>query len=171
MGQGPSEHLLFAASYPTRLRASAVWGSLVNAIGPMGGGFGGGRAGMYGGMIRRGIGGGLEGMVRNEFGFDPSLKNEDVEGSIPQALTLMNNPQLNQKIRAQGANVVGKLLREHDKDEAAAEEIYLRALCRKPTPREQKKCLAYVQKVGKRAEAFEDILWALINSTEFQTKR
>ena len=33
------------------------------------------------------------------------------------------------------------------------------------------KAVAYVHKVGKREEAYEDLLWALINSTEFQTKR
>jgi hypothetical protein len=32
-------------------------------------------------------------------------------------------------------------------------------------------CRAYVMKVGDRADAFEDILWVLLNSTEFQTKR
>ena len=39
------------------------------------------------------------------------------------------------------------------------------------TDREKQKCLDYINKIGKRTEAFEDILWALINSTEFQTKR
>ena len=38
---------------------------------------------------------------------------------------------------------------------------------RKPTDREQEKNLAYIQKVGNRAEAYEDILWALLNSHEF----
>ena len=36
---------------------------------------------------------------------------------------------------------------------------------------EREKCLQFIKKVGSRTEAFEDILWALINSTEFQTKR
>jgi len=52
----------------------------------------------------------------------------------------------------------------------AAEE-HLRALARKPTDRELKKCKDHIARAGNRAEAFEDILWALINSTEFQTKR
>jgi hypothetical protein len=33
------------------------------------------------------------------------------------------------------------------------------------------RCHDYVRTVGNRAEAFEDLLWALLNSTEFQTKR
>jgi hypothetical protein len=49
--------------------------------------------------------------------------------------------------------------------------VYLRTLARRPTARELSRCLAYVRRVGRRAEAFEDILWALLNSTEFQTRR
>ena len=39
------------------------------------------------------------------------------------------------------------------------------------TDRELEKCRQYIAKVSNRTEAFEDLLWALINSTEFQTKR
>jgi hypothetical protein len=169
VGQSTAEHLLFASAYPTRLRPGALWASLDTALGPFdrpGPGFGGPRGpGGFGGF------GGLEGMIRTEFGFDPSLKNEDVEGSIPQALTLMNNPQLHQRLKAQGTTLLAGLLAREEKDEKAIEEIYLRTLIRRPSASELKKCLAYIQKVGKRGEAYEDLLWALINSTEFQTRR
>src|SRR6185437_15904056 len=143
-----SEHLLFAATYPTRLRPGAVSASLVNAVGPLQNFVpkGGARPGM--GMFRPGAFG-LEGLIRAEFGFDPSLKNDDIEGSIPQALLLMNNPQLNQRIRAQGGGVVAKILAAHDEDATALEEVFLRALSRKPTPAEAKRCIAYVAKVGR----------------------
>ena len=49
--------------------------------------------------------------------------------------------------------------------------VYLRTLARRPTDRELARCREHIRTVGNRAEAFEDILWALINSTEFQTKR
>jgi len=145
---------------------------LVNAVGPLGGGFGGGPKGMMmGGPFGRFGGGGIEGMIRSEFGFDPSLKNEDVEGSIPQALILMNNPALNQKIKASSGNVLNKILTANPKDEAAVEAVYLQTLCRKPTSSELTKALSYVKKSDSRSEAFEDVMWALLNSTEFQTRR
>jgi len=34
-----------------------------------------------------------------------------------------------------------------------------------------RRCREHIDNVGNRTEAFEDILWALINSTEFQTRR
>jgi hypothetical protein len=105
------------------------------------------------------------------FDFDPSLKSDDVEGSVPQAMMLMNNKGLNEQIRAVGDTPLAGLLAEHKKDESAVTILYLKALGRKPSTRELETCAAHLTEVGKRGEAFEDILWTLVNSTEFQTKR
>jgi hypothetical protein len=129
---------------------------------------GGGRpmgAGPYGGRL------GFEGLFKEEFSFDPSAKADDVEGSISQALLLMNNPQIQQKIKATGTNLLGRILSAYPEDEDAIRMVYLKVLARKPTDKETTKCREYVKKVGSRGEAYEDLLWALLNSTEFQTKR
>lgn len=163
-GDSPGEHMQFTVSAPTRLDADSLWNALTNVLGQMGT-----RPAPLG---RRGFfRGGLEGLFKEEFKFDPSLKQEDVEGSVSQALLLMNSPVLHQRIQARNNNLLGRILKAYPGDEDALRMVYLRALARKPSAREQAKCLAYVKKVGKRAEAFEDILWALINSTEFQTRR
>jgi hypothetical protein len=163
------EHLQFAAVSPTRLRASALWESVQHALGPMTArGFGGGGAATG----RRGFGrGGVEGIFKQEFSFDPSLKPEDVEGSIPQSLLLMNNPQVQQRISARGNTTLSRILDRYPRDEEAVMVVYLQTLARKPTEREKSKCLALVRKASSRGDAYEDILWALLNSTEFQTKR
>jgi hypothetical protein len=136
----------------------------INPVGP--GGFAPKKGpGRFGGAF------GLEGMVKQEFGYDPSTRSEDIEGSVAQALMLMNNPQLNQKIRATGTNLLARVLKSYPKDDEALTVVYLRALARTPTDREMERCQSYIQRVGNRAEAFEDILWVLVNSTEFQTKR
>ena len=169
LGESTDQHLHFAAAYPTRLRADALWDSLVNVLGN----FGGQRDAAANNPLAqlRGFRQGLEGQFKEEFRFDPSSKPDEVEGSIPQALLLMNNPTINQRIRAEGTNLLGRILKAYPKDEDALRMLYLRTLARKPTDREREKCLQYLKKVGDRSEAFEDILWALINSTEFQTKR
>jgi hypothetical protein len=94
-----------------------------------------------------------------------------VEGSITQVLLLMNNPIINQRIKAEKTNLLSRILAAYPSDDEALKMLYLRTLARKPTDREMDKCRQYVEKTGHRAEAFEDILWALLNSTEFQTKR
>jgi hypothetical protein len=168
LGDSTSEHLHFAAAYPTRLRADALWESLTTVLGTMtpAGGPQRPAAGPFGPRAF-----GLEGLFKEEFDFDPSSKADEVESSIPQALLMMNNPIINQRIQARGTNLLARILTAYPDDDEALRMVYLRSLARKPTDREADRCRAHIKKAGSRAEAFEDILWALINSTEFQTKR
>ena len=168
LGESTDQHLHFAAAYPTRLRAEALWDSLVGVLGTLGnppqvqrprpGAPNAGR-------------GPLETLFKQEFSFDPSLKADEVEGSVSQALMMMNNPLINQRIQAKGTNLLARILNANPDDGEAIKMVYLRTLARKPTDKEMERCREYIAKCEVRATAFEDVLWALINSTEFQTKR
>src|SRR5262249_52746283 len=105
------------------------------------------------------------------FGVDPSVPNDDVLGTIPQALWMMNSPLINTRIAARPGTVLGQILANAPDDRAALNALYLRALSRQPTPQEVEICGRYLAAVGDRGEAFEDIYWSLINSTEFVTRR
>lgn len=116
-------------------------------------------------------GNGLRPVFNGLFGVDPSTPYEDILGTIPQALYLMNSPQLNNAMKGGGNTVLGQILAANPDNRAALNALYVRVLARAPTLKEVQICGRYVEKVGNRKEAFEDILWSLINSTEFITRR
>jgi len=168
LGRSKDEHLLFAGNSTARLSADSLWNVLQDLLGkiesrpaPGGRGFGG-PFGRFGG---------LEVTFKDQFNFDPSSKSADVESSISQALILMNNPSINQKIRAEGANLLAGVLSFYGKDDDALKLVYQWTLARSPGQRELERCREHLRSTGNRTEAFEDILWALINSTEFQTRK
>jgi Protein of unknown function (DUF1549)/Protein of unknown function (DUF1553) len=155
----------FIANCPQRLRADELFNALMAAIG------------VQDDRVARvaGKGGGaryqprdIRGMFNAVFGYDPSVRRDEVTGSIPQALVLMNSPQLARAIDGKRTETaLGELLSTTKSNEAVATELYLRCLAREPKQTEMKVCLDHVKQTGNRAEAFEDVLWALVNSTEF----
>jgi hypothetical protein len=106
------------------------------------------------------------------FGYDPSDPRETVTSSIPQALAMMNGVRINLAVRAIGEDtVLGRLLNEIEDDESLIDELYLRTLSREPTSEERKVALKFCKSVTNRPAAFEDLFWALLNSSEFSHRR
>ncbi len=101
------------------------------------------------------------------FGYDPSMRRDEVQSSIPQALTLMNSPLVSGALRGAGNTMLARKLAAITDDSALTQELYLRVLGREASPSELTTCLQFVKQVNNRTEAFEDILWGLINSAEF----
>jgi len=157
----------FTANCQQRLRADQLFNALTSAleiVEPTPG-VGGGRGGAYGiRPTRRTI-------FSLAFGFDPSLPRDEISGSIPQALALMNSPQISSQIDASSERtMLGRLLTTFDEDELAVEELYLKVLARTPDEQEVTKCLRYIRSTGRKA-GYEDLLWALLNSAEFLYRR
>jgi hypothetical protein len=88
------------------------------------------------------------------------------DGNLAQALQLINGPTLNEKIRHPD-NRVGKLLAGKSGEDEMLTELYFAALSRKPFPEEKEKALAHVAARADKRKAWEDVLWALINTREF----
>jgi hypothetical protein len=106
------------------------------------------------------------------FGYDPSDPRETVTSSIPQALAMMNGVRINLAIRAIGEDtVLGRLLDEIDDDGALVDELYLRTLSREATDDEREVALKYCRSAKNRPAAFEDLFWALLNSSEFSHRK
>ena len=105
------------------------------------------------------------------FGYDPNDPRGDVAISIPQSLAMMNSKFINEQIQAQQGTMLYRLLQEVQSDRAAVQELYLRVFSRRPNRNEIITSLAYIKQVANRRESFEDLLWALLNSAEFKTRR
>ncbi|MBI1916327.1 MAG: DUF1549 domain-containing protein [Planctomycetes bacterium] len=114
---------------------------------------------------------GLRNMVYQAFKADPSLPTQEVPGTIPQALLMMNSALVHASTAAKGKTVLADLFRQGRTDDQIIAALYERVLARKPTDVERVICLRYVARVGDRHEALEDVLWSLVNSTEFLIKK
>jgi hypothetical protein len=99
------------------------------------------------------------------FGLEESNPLE-YQAGIPQTLRLMNAPQVNQAAQNH------PLVRGNEEPAAAVEKIFLTTLARRPAGAEQERLLAYVGKHSSdRKAAYGDILWAVLNSSEFTLNR
>src|SRR5262249_49776268 len=108
---------------------------------------------------------GLRNMVYQTFKVDPSLPQEEVHGTISQALLMMNSTLVATRTAARGKTILATLLSQGKADEEIVAALYERVLARKPTAEELALCQRYIREVGDRSEALEDVLWALVNST------
>lgn len=88
------------------------------------------------------------------------------DGNLAQALQLINGPTVNEKLRNPN-NRLGKLLSAKLTDEEILTELYYAALSRPPLDEEKKLALAHVNKATDKRKAWEDVMWALINTREF----
>jgi Protein of unknown function (DUF1549)/Protein of unknown function (DUF1553) len=81
---------------------------------------------------------------------------------IPQVLRLMNSAQMNND------SALAKILKDPRGQPAEViQELYLGVLSRKPTPTETEILLAHVKKQTEPKKGYADVLWALLNSSEF----
>jgi hypothetical protein len=87
--------------------------------------------------------------------------------TLGQALHLINGQTISRRIR-DGNGRLQKLIRAKAKPLALLEELFLATYSRRPTNEETVRLLATIpEDTQKAAQAFEDILWALLNSKEF----
>jgi hypothetical protein len=157
--------LPFASALPTRLRSDQIYDALEQVVGSNSG------PSAFAAQRGRFAFGGPRGQFAQLFGHDPSDPKEDLLGTVPQALFLMNSELVNEAIRTNAATRLNALLYRIQDDERAIAEVYLIVLARRPTARETAIVLDHLETHGHRGESFEDLMWSLLNSTEFVTRR
>lgn len=86
----------------------------------------------------------------------------DYQNGIPQALRLMNSGMANNTNAA-----INRAMDGAGDPPAVIERLYLAALARRPTPEETRRLTAYVSRQSNPRVAYGDVLWALLNGSEF----
>lgn len=106
--------------------------------------------------------------IMQVFDMNPSLPQGALEGSIQQALLLMNNASLQSKL---SESELKQRLVKISADEPLIQELYLNVLARHATEQEVQRNIEFLKESANRQEAIDDLIWVLVNSTEFRTKR
>lgn len=83
-----------------------------------------------------------------------------------QALELFVGQLLSDRI-ADANNVLAGLMQAYESDSERLDVLYQRALSRSPSRDTSDKLLSYISNTGNKREAWEDILWTVLNSQEF----
>lgn len=161
----------FAVSTTTRLSSDQIFDSLATVLGTSAENMRN-SANLPGGMTMRRRGANFAKLAfQQTFGVDPSTPKDEMIGNVPQALFMMNNVLVEQMTRASGETRLARILRDQSDDADALSELYLLILSRDPSPTEIEINKNYITQTANRSEAFEDIMWSLLNSTEFLSKR
>jgi hypothetical protein len=95
-------------------------------------------------------------------------RNEDP--GLLQAFQLITGELLNTLLR-DPENRLSQLLKRGQTDAEILDEFYLAALCRRPSDLEKHRILATLATAPDRRGAWEDVLWAILNSKEFLLRR
>jgi hypothetical protein len=112
-------------------------------------------------------------LVNEAFGSDPSLAAEHVTRTMQQVMFMMNNKQLQKQVDAKesAATVLAKLIAESSDDQVVITKLYERLMARQPSEKELKIAREHIAATQDRRAAMEDILWGLLNSAEFISRR
>lgn len=101
------------------------------------------------------------------FGTDEGDESTTFNGSIPQALMMMNGDLVKDAISAQKGSFLNTILAEAPKDTDRIRRLYLTALGRAPSPKEAKGAQDLLRVNPDKLAAYQDMFWALLNSNEF----
>jgi uncharacterized protein DUF1549/uncharacterized protein DUF1553 len=109
--------------------------------------------------------------IQNAFDFlfnidEEAAPSADFNGSVQQALLFMNGKLVSGTVAAP-LSPLGGILDFPVDDALKINALYLRTLARAPSPSESKRYVEYVNGPRDKRQAYEDLFWALLNSSEF----
>lgn len=89
------------------------------------------------------------------------------EGTVTQALTLMNGSLIEKALEPASGTYLSEVLRGPGGESEKIEQLCLAALSRKPSSKELAAMHKLLKKSSPGVEGYQDLFWALLNSNEF----
>lgn len=90
-------------------------------------------------------------------------------GSVPQALLLLNGDLVRAGTSDVRGTAVNDVLDRHETPDARVDALYLRVYGRRPTPSQRSRVLAMLDEREHGSSAYEDLMHAMLLSSEFLT--
>jgi hypothetical protein len=102
------------------------------------------------------------------FGTDENDEATTFDGTIPQALMMMNGELVQSALSANKGSLLGDVLNDtKGKEPERVKRLYHATLGRNPTPRELAAAKKLISGSANPGEGYQDLYWALLNSNEF----
>jgi hypothetical protein len=102
------------------------------------------------------------------FGTDEGDETTTFNGTIPQALMMMNGDLIKKATSLDNGGFLNKMITGNMKPHARIDYLYLAALARKPTKQEMSIANQLLAaRGGDPAAAMQDVWWAILNTNEF----
>ncbi len=100
---------------------------------------------------------------------DEMAESEGFTLTIDQALAVMNGPFTNKLALVSEKSLLGQIFKQTEKPEERIKLLYLGVLCREPSESELKRAIELVNSPGRVHRNYEDLMFALLMTTEFAT--
>ncbi len=101
------------------------------------------------------------------FGTDENDESTTFDGTIPQALMMMNGELIQNALSDAKGTLLYDVVNDKGGPLEKVKRLYLATLSRAPSKREVMKAEQIMQHATSPLEAFQDLYWALLNSNEF----
>jgi len=101
------------------------------------------------------------------FGTDENDESTTFNGTIPQALMMMNGELVQNAISPAKGSYLNTVLADRSNEAAKLKELYMSTLSRAPTSKESNAARALIKRAKTPIEGYQDLYWALLNSNEF----
>ena len=93
------------------------------------------------------------------------------EANLAQSLHLLNSSDVQGRLQSGTGRAAEYAQAEPETDRTLADDIYLAAFSRMPTDEERAVVVNHLASATNRRQAWEDLIWALVNAKEFQFVR